>query len=84
MPMYDFKCHACGHEEESIEKSGTTRIPCSNCNEQSERFFKGAPTTLTTIIPSYPGCKKHKAGYVHSHADKPATRVTGKGFSPSD
>ena len=84
MPMYDFKCTLCGHEEDDIQPSGTTKIVCSKCNGQSERFFADCAKTLTTIIPSYPGCKKVRAGYVHTHGDKPRTKVQGRGTSFSD
>lgn len=84
MPLYDYKCTKCDHDEESIEPSGTSEIFCSECGATSERYFKECAKTLTTIIPSYPGCKKHKAGYVHTHGDRPRTKVQGCGFSSSD
>ena len=84
MPMYDFKCTLCGHEEEDIKPYGTTKIVCSKCDGKSERHFVNCATTLTTIIPSYPGCLKKKAGYVHSHGDKDRTKVQGRGSSFSD
>ncbi len=83
MPLYDYKCSACGHLEEDIRPPGTKVIECEKCSSASNRFYGTAPAYLTTIIPSYPGCKKVRAGYVHSHGDKPSTRVQGRGFSSS-
>ncbi len=83
MPMYDYQCMSCGHEEEDVMPSNTKVIPCSKCGEKSERVFVSCAKALTTIIPSYPGCKKHRAGYVHTHGDRPRTRVQGVGFSSS-
>ncbi len=83
MPLYDYKCSKCAHIEEDICPAGTKTIECEKCWETSARFFGSAPAYLTTIIPSYPGCKKVRAGYIHSHGDRPSTRVTGCGFSSS-
>lgn len=49
--------------------------PCPECGEEGHSIIAGAPSLLTTIIPSYPGSKKHAAGYVHSHGDRAATKV---------
>lgn len=86
MPMYDFKCTnpRCGHVDEEVVPSGTEEYTCTECGAKSKRFFADCAKTLTTIIPDYPGCKKKRAGYVHTHGDKPATRVQGCGFSKSD
>lgn len=83
MPVYDYRCSECNHEEESIEPSGTETISCEECESTSNRFIGGFPTTLKKIIPAYPGCKKQKAGYVHTHGDKPKSKVQGCGFSSS-
>ena len=83
MPWHDYKCSVCDHVEEDMQPYGTKTIACSECGEVSEKFYGKAPVWLTTIIPSYAGCKKVKAGYVHSHADRPSSRVTGCGFSSS-
>lgn len=84
MPLYDYECVKCGHCEESIQPPVTPTIECSKCGEVSEKYYTSCAKTLTTIIPAYPGCKKNKAGYVHTHGDKPRSRVQGCGFSPSD
>lgn len=81
MPWHDYKCSVCDHIEEDSQPYGTKTIECEKCGEVSEKFYGKAPVRLTTIIPSYTGCKKVKAGYVHSHGDKPRTRVQGCGFS---
>ena len=83
MPMYDYRCtdEECGHVEESIEDSETIVITCSECGGESHRFFGEAPKIFNTIVPDYPGSKKFKAGYIHTHGDKPKTKVQGRGFS---
>ena len=80
MPLYDYKCTFCDAVEESLMPSGTEAIKCAQCGSRATRVFLVCPKQLTTIVPSYPGCKKQKAGYVHSHGDKPKTKVQGCGF----
>lgn len=81
MPLYDFKCNQCGNVEEEIVDSGVLTVTCVQCGGVAERIYLTCPKQLTVIIPDYPGCKKHRAGYVHTHADRPATKVLGKGWS---
>lgn len=33
------------------------------------------PPVLNVIVPSYPGCMKRRAGSVHSHGDRPGTKI---------
>jgi len=73
MPMYDFVCPECGREIEHL-CGRNDPVKCT-CNCLMEKVWKKCPITLGEIIPSYPGSKKQAAGYVHSHADRPATKV---------
>ena len=74
MPMYDFACpnQHCFEEICPVD----TRVACPECGELAEKVWTKSPKVLTEIIPSYPGCNRQRAGYVHtSQADHPATRV---------
>ena len=73
MPLYDFVCPECGRETEELCQSDDV-IACT-CKATMERVWKKSAPILTEIIPSYPGSKKQAAGYVHSHGDRPATKV---------
>lgn len=75
MPMYDFKCNTCGLEFDDIVSCGVIVVLCPNCSNNASKIFRKAAVTLTAIIPSYPGCLKKKAGYVHSHGDKPSKKL---------
>jgi putative FmdB family regulatory protein len=75
MPMYDFKCPDCECEIDELVKNSSSTVPCPECGKKMKRLWRRGPVTLTTIIPSYPGSLKQKAGYVHSHGDRPATKV---------
>lgn len=76
MPIYDFTCTGCDRKTEethSIAKA-EAGIKCSECSAPLERHV-GAPHTFTAIVPTYPGSKKFKAGYVHQHVDRPAEKT---------
>ncbi len=74
MPLYDFECE-CGHTCEDLVKCGEV-ISCMKCGIDMTLVWKEAPKQFEVIIPTYPGSKKIKAGYVHTHADRPATKVS--------
>jgi len=78
--MHDFVCPQCGTEIEEIvkvDKNGKVvdKLQCDACGTTMEIIFKKAPVTFSTIVPDYPGSKKLKAGYIHTHGDRPATKV---------
>jgi DNA-directed RNA polymerase subunit RPC12/RpoP len=69
--LRDYECKKC---EEVFEDFDGSEVACPKCKSaEVQRIFAKSPATLTVIIPTYPGCKKHKAGYVHSHGDRPKT-----------
>lgn len=71
--MFDFECPACGEQrEELVDKEETP--DCSACGKPMKKIPTGG-NLFTTIVPDYPGAKKNKAGYVHTHGDRPATKV---------
>jgi len=74
MPIYDFVCESCDEVTEEIVSSEVVRLTCKKCGSTKERR-PCAPHTLTEIVPSYPGCLANKAGYIHSHGPRPATKV---------
>lgn len=76
MPMYNFHCEKCGEVFEDLVPSTVHDSECPTCHAPAMRTWVGqAPSLLNTIILDYPGSKKHKAGYVHSHGDRPATKI---------
>lgn len=75
MLLYDFECPKCGKIREELVSNPDEKILCDNCGKNMHRIFVKSAVILTTIIPSYPGCKTQKAGYVHTHGDRPATKV---------
>jgi len=80
LPSYEFACPD-GHEFEiycSISKYDPA--PTCACGAVAHRAFRTPPTlwivgqTHNTVLDT-PGAKANKAGYVHSHGDKPSTKV---------
>jgi len=75
MPLHDFECE-CGHVTEEVVSFKTKKIDCPECGAKMSRVFLKAATVCTAMVPTYPGCKKSKAGYTHtSHADQDATKI---------
>lgn len=84
MPIYDLSCPNCEHEEPNALysiKEVEDGVKCPECDTVMERAM-GAPNIFTTIIPTYPGSQKHKAGYQHLHVNRPAEK-TQVGFGGS-
>ena len=88
MPVYDFSCEN-DHIIEvrcSIADREKERI-CEECGLPIHQIHLTFPAMPTTIIVDYPGSKKHKAGYVHSHGDHMATKTQfgyGGGQAPKE
>lgn len=77
MPVYDYACPSDHIFEVRCSIAARPDLtPCPECGADSRRVILTVPPLLTEIIPSYPGSKKLKAGYVHSHGDKAATKVS--------
>jgi len=80
LKLYDYKCDNCGKVEEHLVHSKDELVVCPVCGISMFRVVSGG-RTLEVIIPSYPGCKKAKAGYVHTHGDRPGTKIQS-GWTP--
>lgn len=48
--------------------------PTRACGLAGKRLIS-APAIPSHIVVDYPGSKKHKAGYQHSHGDRPGTKI---------
>lgn len=82
LTMHDFEC-ACGHTEEQLVQPDE-EVRCPECNAIMQRCL-GSPHIFSTIIATYPGSKKLKAGYQHQHVNQPATKTQiGYGGSVSN
>lgn len=82
MPLHDFQCGSCACVFEEMVPVGMHRCPCPKCGAEGEKVYVKMPPTLTEFVPDYPGSKRLKAGYVHTHGDRPATRIQSTGWTP--
>ncbi|MBU1891200.1 hypothetical protein KJ782_07000 [Patescibacteria group bacterium] len=73
MPVYDFRC-ACGVELLDHVACYDEKVLCPLCKEVMDRDMP-APHTFSTIVPTYPGSAKLKAGYVHKHQARSAEKT---------
>lgn len=74
LKVYDFGCAACNFILYNQTVSENDIIPCPICEVAMQRQMP-APQTLTTIVPTYPGSAKYKAGYVHKYGNRPAEKT---------
>ncbi len=78
---YDFECIKCDHKfDDYVEGSEGQPEACPACGESAG--FRKLPSICASpqsIIVDYPGSKRLKAGYVHTHArpaEKKGTQVS--------
>lgn len=76
MPTYDYRCPD-GHFHEfrcSVSAKPETHT-CPSCGAEATPAITTAPPIPKVIVLDYPGSKKLKAGYMHTHGDRKATKV---------
>jgi len=81
LKSFKFECGACGTAADYLVE-GADGLPdeCVECDSTLE--FKKLPSRMNTprkIIADYPGSKKFKAGYQHTHnldAEKKGSQVS--------
>lgn len=85
MILHDFECTRCHKTFEELVHRDACETTCPDCNYSALRIMS-APKTFHEIVPTTLTSKKRKAGYQHSHADRPKTpgkiqvSVPGKSF----
>ena len=72
MILHDFECTHCHHTFEALVHRDDRETPCVLCNNTSVRQMP-AHKTFHEIVATTLTSKKRKAGYQHSHADRPGT-----------
>jgi putative FmdB family regulatory protein len=70
-----YTCKACGASYEYMHENSADKQVCPACGSNDAELQLGSHT-LTVIIPTYRGCKRQKAGYQHTHGDKPAEKIS--------
>lgn len=72
LKMRDFECGACHATFEALCADGES-VLCPTCGEQDCARVASNFRTFGTIVPTTPSSKKLKAGYTHTHGDRPKT-----------
>lgn len=80
MLLRDFECSECGYTQEELV-SDTETVLCPNCEHPMVAVFIQAPRDFKVIVPDYPGSKARKAGYVHTHGNRPAEKIQVQGHT---
>ena len=81
MPVWTYECtnnHGFDRRDSIANREATPIIPCPECGADAHFVLAYAPRVNNTevAILDYPGSKGLKAGYVHSHGPKSATKVS--------
>jgi putative FmdB family regulatory protein len=78
--QFDFECETCSHEFlDMVEGVEGQPECCPSCGVRSGfKKLISLPSIPRKIIVDYPGSKRFKAGYVHTHADRPAEKASSQ------
>lgn len=68
----DYECR-CGKRFEFTRMTPDTPVPCPDCGSLEVEVIVGAKL-VSTIVPMHRRSLTQKAGFVHSHGDRPAER----------
>ena len=74
--LVDYHCRACGMTFEFLHHPVDEPASCVGCSSADIEPLAVAAKTLTVIVPTYRNCKRQKAGYCHTHEDRPAEKVS--------
>lgn len=90
MPTYDYGCenhHDFEHRCNVSARPETIPCPVEGCGKLAKQIILGTPYVWKdTYVFDYPGSKRLKAGFVHSHGDPGVKKVSvgaGGALNPS-
>ena len=53
MPIFEYRCHACGHLTEKIQRVPQQKMPCPQCGGDAQRAIsKPSATTNSCVSPA--------------------------------
>ncbi len=73
--LQEYYCGKCGEKYEYLHMDAEDTATCPACGStKTDMVLGGQP--FHTIVPTYPGAMRHKAGYVHKYANRPAEKIS--------
>ena len=68
MPLYDFRCRACGHDFEALVRARDVPV-CPRCHGQDLERLQSS-FAVSTAEKTKAAAQKSRARQVHAHRDK--------------
>ena len=72
-----YRCEECGVAYDYLHMTSDDVAMCPACSSVKSDLQLGGKS-LYKIIPVYPNSKRLRAGYVHSHGDRPAEKISSQ------
>ena len=77
LKMFDYGCPACGHQFETLVREDA-EVTCPECQESPATRRPTGGHLFTTIKATTLTSKKYKAGYQHSHTNRPKEKISSQ------
>lgn len=85
LKMIEIQCENCQAIDELLIETNDEHesFTCGACGGVAHQILS-SPAMFSVTVPTYPGAQRHKAGYQHKYANRPATKTQiGPGGSVS-
>lgn len=71
--IWDYDC-TCGVRFEALTMSNDEVVECPECKSTDVHRVEAGGVPFNTIVPMHRTSLRSKAGYVHTHGDRPAEK----------
>jgi hypothetical protein len=75
--LFDFICPACAHQFDALVTDGCV-VDCPECHASPATRRLSGGHLFTTIKATTLTSKKYKAGYQHSHTNRPKEKISSQ------
>jgi putative FmdB family regulatory protein len=72
----DYQCLNCNSSFEFMSMQADEKVECPHCGSPAAEKRVTGGHVFDTIVATSLTSKKHKAGYVHNYANKPAEKIS--------
>lgn len=77
LKYFDFICEPCGHQFDALVRDDT-EVECPECHESPATKRLSGGHLFTVIKATTLTSKKYKAGYQHSHLNRPKEKISSQ------